>query len=127
MIASQDWRFYEGSLSRYFSHDMAIYEFERGWDGPNARYKQAVMDCIARQVDRRSLYDVLGVLTHLLRCPSINNQRKYYCTEAVWKGFQAAYGLEDMKMTPTQLGDWLCAHGWKMVGLRKAEGVNGRR
>ena len=126
-VASQDWRFHESPLDRYFGHDMAIYEYERGWDGDDARYKQTILDCIARQVAHRGLYDVLGVLSYLIRCPSINNPRAYYCTEAVWKGFQAAYGLEDMKMTPSQLGDWLSTHGWKMVGLRKAERKNGGR
>ena len=120
-VASQDWRFHETLLTKYKTHDMEILEFERGWEGDNAQYKKAIMDCIHSQIRRAAFYDLLGLVGHLVRYPRLHCATKYYCTEAVWKGFQAAYHLEDMKFTPLQLGNWLKGHGWKTLGYRKAE------
>lgn len=125
LVATQNWTFRERPITDYMGHDMAVYEFERGWDGDNAKYKDAILDYVNRQIRRAPLYDVLGVLGHLVLHPTIHNQRRYYCTEAVWAVFQTAYGLEDRKMTPSQLGVWLEGHGWKCIGVRKAERVNG--
>lgn len=126
-VASQDWRFHEVLLNKYMGHDMEILEYEHGWEGDNAKYKQAIVACINGQIRRAAFYDLLGVFGHLIKHPKLNLSTMYYCTEAVWKGFQAAYNLEDMKFKPLELGNWLKSNGWKTVGIRKAEGANDKR
>lgn len=122
LVASQNWVFQERPLGEYIGHEIEVLEYEAGWTDYRIEYKRKVLQYIDYQIKRKAVYDVLGIIGHSIFTPSLQNPRRRYCVEAVFRALRYGFGLYNIKgeqNTPIGLATWLREHGWITTGVRK--------
>lgn len=113
-FVSQDWRIHLVDPAEYFRGEHRL-KFLCNPDLENHRYAEEIEAVLARQVERGSRYDWLGIVGHLVGAPRINFKGRYYCSEAVWQPFVEVLGYREWYPTPEDLNYWLPRMGWRTV------------